>query len=101
GPASGGNDHALAPQLLFFSRRGPPQHRNHPGPEGRTLTARRHAMRIAILTEVFLPKVDGVVSRTLNLIRHLLRLGDEVLVLCPQAEGCTAAPAPVVDFPSF
>ena len=29
-------------------------------------------MRIAIVAEVFLPKIDGVVSRTLNLIRHLV-----------------------------
>jgi hypothetical protein len=27
------------------------------------------AMRIAIVAEVFLPKIDGVVNRTLNLIR--------------------------------
>jgi glycosyltransferase involved in cell wall biosynthesis len=58
-------------------------------------------MRIAILTEVFLPKIDGVVNRTLNHIRQLTRFGDEVLVLCPQAEGCTASPVPVVAFPSF
>ena len=58
-------------------------------------------MRVAILSEVFLPKIDGVVSRTLNLIRQLVRCGDEVLVLCPQAEGCTESPVPVVGFPSF
>ncbi len=58
-------------------------------------------MRIAILSEVFLPKVDGVVSRTINHIGHLRKFGDEVMVLCPQAEGCTATPVPVVHFPSF
>jgi glycosyltransferase involved in cell wall biosynthesis len=58
-------------------------------------------MRVAIISEVFLPKIDGVVNRTLNLIRHLPRFGDEVMVVCPQAQGCTACPVPVVDVPSF
>jgi glycosyltransferase involved in cell wall biosynthesis len=58
-------------------------------------------MRIAIIAEVFLPKIDGVVNRTLNLIRHLARSGDEVLVVCPQAEGCTECQVPVLGVPSF
>ncbi len=58
-------------------------------------------MRIAIITEVFLPKVDGVVNRTLNLIRHLPQFGDKLLVVCPRAVGCTDCPVPVVDVPSF
>jgi glycosyltransferase involved in cell wall biosynthesis len=58
-------------------------------------------MRIAIITEVFLPKIDGVVNRTLNLIRHLPRHGDELLVFCPRAPGCDATTVPVFDVPSF
>jgi glycosyltransferase involved in cell wall biosynthesis len=58
-------------------------------------------MRIAIIAEVFLPKIDGVVNRTLNLIRHLIRSGDDLMVVCPQAQGCTECPVPVVDIPSF
>jgi glycosyltransferase involved in cell wall biosynthesis len=58
-------------------------------------------MRIAIVAEVFLPKIDGVVGRTLNLIRHLLAAGDEVLIVCPQAEGCTQCDVPVLPVPSF
>ena len=58
-------------------------------------------MRVAIVSEVFLPKIDGVVNRTLNLIRHLPRFGDEVLIICPQARGCTDCPVPVLDAPSF
>jgi glycosyltransferase involved in cell wall biosynthesis len=58
-------------------------------------------MRIAIIAEVFLPKVDGVVNRTLYLLRQLLQHRDEVLVVCPRAEGCTGAPVPVVEVPSF
>jgi glycosyltransferase involved in cell wall biosynthesis len=58
-------------------------------------------MRIAIIAEVFLPKIDGVVNRTMNLIRQLVRLGDDLLVVCPQAPGCRNCPVPVVDVPSF
>jgi glycosyltransferase involved in cell wall biosynthesis len=58
-------------------------------------------MRIAIIAEVFLPKIDGVVNRTLNLIRELRRAGDELTVVCPQARGCDNCPVPVVQVPSF
>jgi glycosyltransferase involved in cell wall biosynthesis len=58
-------------------------------------------MRIAIISEVFLPKIDGVVNRTLNLIRQLSRHGDELLVVCPRAPGCDQCPVPVVEVPSF
>ncbi|MCS6851015.1 MAG: glycosyltransferase family 1 protein [Gemmataceae bacterium] len=58
-------------------------------------------MRVALIAEVFLPKVDGVVHRTLNLIDQLRRRGDELLVICPQAPGCNAGPVPVKAFPSF
>ncbi len=58
-------------------------------------------MKIAIISEVFLPKIDGVVNRTLNLIRQLPRYGDELLIVCPQAPGCDQCPVPVVDVPSF
>jgi len=58
-------------------------------------------VRIAIIAEVFLPKVDGVVNRTLNLIRQLVRCNDEVLLLCPQGEGCQDCAVRVVPVPSF
>jgi glycosyltransferase involved in cell wall biosynthesis len=58
-------------------------------------------MRIAIIAEVFLPKIDGVVQRTLSLIRHLVDSGDEVLVVCPEADGCTKCPVPLVPVSSF
>src|SRR5262245_3640562 len=61
----------------------------------------RYPMRVAIIAEVFLPKIDGVVNRTLNLIRELQRAGDDVLVVCPQAEGARTGPTPVVEFRSF
>ena len=58
-------------------------------------------MRIAIISEVFLPKIDGVVNRTLNLIRQLPRYGDELLIVCPFAPGCSDCSVPVVSAPSF
>ncbi len=40
-------------------------------------------MRIALFTETFLPKVDGIVTRLKHTIEHLQRNGDEVLIFCP------------------
>ena len=41
-------------------------------------------MRIALFTETFLPKVDGIVTRLRHTVEHLERNGDRVLVVCPQ-----------------
>ncbi len=40
-------------------------------------------MRIALFTETFLPKVDGIVTRLRHTVEHLQLLGDRVLVICP------------------
>ena len=40
-------------------------------------------MRIALFTETFLPKVDGIVTRLKHTIEQLQRHGDDVLVFCP------------------
>ncbi|VEP17994.1 Glycosyltransferase [Hyella patelloides LEGE 07179] len=40
-------------------------------------------MRIALFTETFLPKVDGIVTRLRHTIEHLERHGDRVLVVAP------------------
>jgi glycosyltransferase involved in cell wall biosynthesis len=58
-------------------------------------------MRVAIVAEVFLPKIDGVVNRTLHLLRELDRCGDDVLVVCPRAAGSRACAVPVVEARSF
>jgi glycosyltransferase involved in cell wall biosynthesis len=60
-------------------------------------------MRVAIVAEVFWPKIDGVVNRTLNLLRQLNQAGDEVLVVCPRQKGGGECPVPVrvVTVPSF
>lgn len=44
-------------------------------------------MRIAVFTDVFLPKVDGVVTSLEQLVLELDRQRHEVLVIAPQAEG--------------
>lgn len=41
-------------------------------------------MRIALFTETFLPKVDGIVTRLRHTIEHLERGGDRVLVVAPE-----------------
>lgn len=40
-------------------------------------------MRIALFTETFLPKIDGIVTRLRHTIEQLQRNGDQVLVFCP------------------
>jgi glycosyltransferase involved in cell wall biosynthesis len=58
-------------------------------------------MRIAIVAEVFLPKIDGVVGRTVNLIQQLLANGDEVIVVCPKVAEYRNSPVPLIEFSSF
>ncbi|MBE9118334.1 glycosyltransferase family 1 protein [Lusitaniella coriacea LEGE 07157] len=41
-------------------------------------------MRIALFTETFLPKVDGIVTRLRHTVEHLQRNGDRVMVVCPE-----------------
>jgi glycosyltransferase involved in cell wall biosynthesis len=52
---------------------------NHQG----TVSPIPYSMRIALFTETFLPKVDGIVTRLRHTIEHLQRNGDEVLIFCP------------------
>ncbi|OYD92928.1 glycosyl transferase [Nostoc sp. 'Peltigera membranacea cyanobiont' 210A] len=40
-------------------------------------------MRIALFTETFLPKVDGIVTRLRHTVDHLQRSGNQVLVIAP------------------
>ncbi|MGB8700967.1 MAG: glycosyltransferase family 1 protein [Thermosynechococcaceae cyanobacterium] len=41
-------------------------------------------MRIALFTETFLPKIDGIVTRLCHTIAHLQSDGHQVLVICPE-----------------
>lgn len=40
-------------------------------------------MRIALFTETFLPKIDGIVTRLRHTVEHLQRSGDRVLIFSP------------------
>ena len=40
-------------------------------------------MRIALFTETFLPKIDGIVTRLCHTVEHLQRQGDQVLIFSP------------------
>lgn len=41
-------------------------------------------MRIALFTETFLPKVDGIVTRLKHTVEQLQRAGDQVMVFSPE-----------------
>ncbi len=59
-------------------------------------------MRIALFTETFLPKVDGIVTRLSHTVDHLQRLGNDVLVVSPEGglkEHCGARIYGVPGFP--
>jgi glycosyltransferase involved in cell wall biosynthesis len=63
-------------------------------------------MRIAFFSEVFLPKVDGVVTRLRNTISQLRKAGDEVLIFAPdggidQFEGARVIGMPAGRFPLY
>ncbi|MGA3032348.1 MAG: glycosyltransferase family 1 protein [Terracidiphilus sp.] len=41
-------------------------------------------MRIALFTETFIPKIDGIVTTLCQTVRHLRALGHEVLIFAPE-----------------
>lgn len=63
-------------------------------------------MRIAVVTEVFLPAVDGVVTRLRRTLEELARAGDELLVVAPAGgppsyAGAKVVPAPPLRLPLY
>ncbi|MCX2728904.1 glycosyltransferase family 1 protein [Saccharopolyspora sp. NFXS83] len=61
-------------------------------------------MRIAIVSESFLPQVNGVTNSVLRVVEHVRRRGDEALVIAPGAgpeeyEGIPVIRLPAVDIP--
>lgn len=58
-------------------------------------------MRIAIFTEVFLPKIDGVVTRIIRTVDQLAELGHEVVIFATGDAPDTYAGFRVVRAPSF
>lgn len=57
-------------------------------------------MRIAIFTEVFLPKIDGVVTRVIRTVDQLAEMGHEVMIYATGDAPDTYAGFPVVRAPS-
>ncbi len=58
--------------------------------------------KVAIFTETFLPKVDGIVTRLKHTVAELVKLGDQVLVFAPDggiSEYCGAKVYGVSGFP--
>lgn len=60
-------------------------------------------MKIAIITETFLPSTDGIVTRLCASIRYLLKSGHQVMVIAPdlgvkEFEGAVIAPIPARAF---
>jgi glycosyltransferase involved in cell wall biosynthesis len=63
-------------------------------------------MRIALFTETFLPKIDGIVTRLRNTISELQRSGHQVMVFAPGAnawefEGARIETLPGSNFPLY
>ncbi len=58
-------------------------------------------MKIALFTETFLPKVDGIVTRLTKTMEHLVAAGDEVLLFCPEGAPSDYLGARVVGVPAM
>ncbi len=62
-------------------------------------------LRIALITETFLPKIDGIVTRLCHTLRHLRRAGHQVLVVAPRGveefEGTPVHGVPGFRFPLY
>jgi glycosyltransferase involved in cell wall biosynthesis len=57
-------------------------------------------MRVALMTEPFLPKIDGVVTMLTKTVKHLRAGGDEVLIFAPNGGPKELYGAEVVGLPS-
>lgn len=58
-------------------------------------------MRIALFTETFLPKIDGIVNTLTYLLAHLEHRGHEVMVFAPEGGPACVSSAQVVGLPAY
>ncbi len=58
-------------------------------------------MRVAIVTEVFMPAVDGVVTRLQRTLEELERAGEEAVLIAPAGGPSSYAGVPVVGVPEL
>ncbi|MDQ0190854.1 glycosyltransferase family 1 protein [Alicyclobacillus cycloheptanicus] len=58
-------------------------------------------MRIAMITETFLPGTDGIVTRLCATLRHLEQTEHEILLIAPEGGITAYASATVVGMPTF
>ena len=62
-------------------------------------------LRIAVITETFLPKIDGIVTRLCHTLRHLERSGHTIQVIAPRGvdefEGIPVHGVPGFRFPFY
>ena len=67
--------------------------------------ASERPLRIALITETFLPKIDGIVTRLCATLRRLQRMGHTVQVIAPQGvdefEGVPVYGVPGFKFPFY
>lgn len=58
-------------------------------------------MRVAIVSETFLPVINGVTNSVMRVVEHLVRCGHQPLVIAPGAVPDTYQGAPVVRLPAL
>lgn len=58
-------------------------------------------MRVAVFTETFLPKIDGIVTIVCLLLDHLTKRGLETVVVAPRAGVDTYRETPVIGVPAM
>jgi glycosyltransferase involved in cell wall biosynthesis len=58
-------------------------------------------LKIALFTETFLPKVDGIVTRLTKTVEHLVAAGDQVQIFCPEGAPPSFMGAQVVGVPAM
>ena len=69
--------------------------------ESYTVTPFESVKKVAVLTESFLPKVDGVVKTTYLTVRYLQETGREVLVFAPDIAVDHVGDSKVIPLPSI